>query len=149
MNFRQTILSISMVIATTACLQQAVKNEWAITYRKVDVFIGNCKIKISTDSCYYESTFSYNRKPIIVSWKSSRQKLSELYKKIVAFNLEQCSPIRAAITEEPFETMELIQNDRVVFSIQREQQTATDVIKFDSVVAILKSFSSEAQGWKY
>lgn len=149
MNFKHIILSIVLLVITVSCIQPVAKNQWTITYKKTDVFIGNCTIKIGTDSCYYESTFSFNKRPVTATWKSNRRALNALYNKVAQFDLQKCSPLRASITEEPFETMELVQNDRIVFSIQKEQQRSADVIKFDSVVAILKSFASAAQGWQY
>lgn len=149
MNFIQTILYMSLLITSAGCSQSLTKNEWTITYRKTDVFIGNRIIKIGTDSCYYESTFTYNSKPLIISWKSRGRKLNELWKKVAVLHLQQCSPVIATFTEEPFETIELLQNKKVVYFIQKEQQSVTDAQKFDSVVAILQSFVSAAHGWKY
>jgi hypothetical protein len=90
------------------------------------------------------------QEPALFTWKSSKRKLNNLYREIEKFNLQDGIPLMASVTEEPFETLELINNDKVIFSIQKHHQTVDGAKKFEEVVAILKAFAfSENNGWKY
>jgi len=134
----------------SCCVKPAAKESWQISYERVEYFFGSISIKIGTDSCYYLNQGGIHKNPPIFKWKSKRKKLSALYKEIEKFKLQEADQMRASVTKEPIETLELINNGRVVFSLQKEQQNDHYQKMFDSVVTLLKSFAhTENGGWKY
>ncbi|MBK7290510.1 MAG: hypothetical protein KBF82_13750 [Chitinophagaceae bacterium] len=140
------------MLFSTACSykQQATVSSWEISYRRVEYFFGHIDIKIGTDSCYYLNQGGIHKNPPIFKWNSSKQKLNELYKQVESFHLEKISPVKAHVTEEPFESIMLVENGKLVFEVVKHQQNNKDIAKFDSVLTILKSFAaSENNGWKY
>jgi hypothetical protein len=132
----------SLLFFTTNSCKPVVKDNWEISYRRADYFFGSIDIKIGTDSCYYLNQGSIHKSPPIFKWKSSKKKLNKLYRQIEKFKLQECSPIIALVTEQPFESIALTENGKLVYEILKHQQNNRDVSKFDSVLAILKSFAS-------
>lgn len=134
----------------SCCVKPSAKESWQISYEKVEYLFGSISIKIGTDSCYYQNQSGINKNPPIFKWKSKKKKLTALYNQVMSYHLQQGNPIMATVTEMPFETLELVQNGKVVFSLQKHHQSQEYEKKFDEVVVILKSFSfSENDGWKY
>jgi hypothetical protein len=137
-----------LFFTTTSC-KPVVKSNWEISYRRTDYFFGSIDIKIGTDSCYYLNQGGIPKNPPIFKWKSSQKKLNRLYKQVEKLNLQDFSPIMALVTEQPFESLTMVQNGKVVYEVLKHQQNNRDVARFDSVLAALKSFaSSENDGWK-
>lgn len=135
------ITSLCYTLLSLNCsVNKLSKTKWQITYRKVEYFFGGELLQVGTDSCYYESQEIIKKNPPIIRWKATKKELSELYKHIEKFKLQDGGPLTATITEEPFENLELLQNDKIIFSITRHQQTAEDFKKFDELVGILKAF---------
>jgi hypothetical protein len=65
------------------------------------------------------------------------------------FKLQECSPVKSLVTEQPFESITLVRNGKQVYEVLKHQQNNSYVKKFDSVLAILKSFAfSENNKWK-
>lgn len=138
-----------LLFGTNSCKPLA-KDQWQISYSRVDYFFGSIDVKIGTDSCYYLNQGGIPKSPPIFKWKSSKRKLNNLYREIEKFRLQDGIPLMATVTEEPFENLELIKNGKVIFSIQKHHQTVDGVKKFEEAVAILKAFAfSENKGWKY
>jgi hypothetical protein len=130
-----------LLFATNSCKPVA-KKSWEIAYHRGDYFFGVINIKIGTDSCYYLNQGGIHKNPPIFRWNSGKKKLNKLYRQIEKFKLQDFSPVKALVTEQPFESIALIENGKLVYEILRHQQNNRDVNKFDSVLAILKSFAS-------
>jgi len=130
-----------MLLSVNCSVNKLAKAKWQITYRKIEYFFGGELLYIGTDSCYYESQAAIHTNPPIVRWYATNKELSELHKLIEKYKLQAGNTLTATVTEEPFENLELVQNDSVIFSITRHQQTPEYSKKFDEVVAILKSFA--------
>lgn len=138
-----------LLFGTTSCKPVA-KEKWEISYRRADYFFGSIEIKIGTDSCYYLDQGGIHKNPPVFKWKSSKKKLYELYRQVEKFKLQDLSPVIAHVTEEPFQSLTLVKNGKVVYEILKHQQNTRDVNRFDSVLVILRSFiSTENNGWKY
>ncbi len=129
------------LLSFSCSVNKASKSNWQITYRHVEYFFGSELLQIGTDSCYYESQASIHKTPPILRWQASKKELNELYHLIENYELQKGSPLMAAVTEEPFENLELLQNGKVVFSVTKHHQTEAFVKKFDELVSKLKSFA--------
>jgi hypothetical protein len=148
--FKMNVIGFfTFLLFTTNSCKPVVKDNWEISYRRVDYFFGSIEIKIGTDSCYYLNHSSIHKSPPIFKWKSSKKKLNELYRQVETFKLQDFSPVKSLVTEQPFESITLVKNGKQVYEIVKHQQNSSDVNKFDSVLVILKSFAfSENDGWK-
>jgi hypothetical protein len=148
--FKMSVIGFFTLLFFTAnSCRPVAKGNWEISYRKVDYFFGSIEIKIGTDSCYYLNQGGIHKNPPIFKWRSSKKKLNELYRQVENFKLQECSPLISLVTEQPHESIQLVENDKVVYEILKHQQNNRDIQKFDSVLAILKSFAfSENSGWK-
>jgi hypothetical protein len=137
-----------LFFGTNSC-KPSPNDKWQISYSRVDYFFGSIDVKIGNDSCYYRNQGGIHKNPPFFKWKSSKRKLNNLYREIEKFRLQDGIPLMASVTEEPFETLKLINNGKVIFSIQKQHQTVDGIKKFEEVVAILKAFAfSENNGWK-
>lgn len=132
---------VCMMLSFNCSFKKLPKVNWQITYRKVEYFFGGELLRIGTDSCYFESQIAMHINPPIVRWHATKKELRELYKLIEKYKLQDGNLLTATVTEEPFESLELVQNDSIIFSITRHQQTMEDCIKFDELVRILKAFA--------
>ncbi|MFT3980050.1 MAG: hypothetical protein QM687_06235 [Ferruginibacter sp.] len=142
MKTGKRIASLCCMLLSLSCsFNKLAKTKWQITYRRVEYFFGSELLQIGTDSCYYESqAVNYKNQPII-RWNATKKELGKLYKLIDKFKMQEASPLSATVTEQPFENLELLQNDRVIFSVIKHQQTEEHRKKFDELVSILKSFA--------
>jgi hypothetical protein len=148
--FKMSVIGFfSLLLFTTNSCKPVAKDNWEIAYRRVEYFFGSVEIKIGTDSCYYLNQGGIHRNPPIFKWKSSKKKLNKLFSQVEKFKLQDFSPVKSLVTEQPFESITLVKNGKQVYEVVKHQQNSSDVIKFDSVLAILKSFAfSENDGWK-
>lgn len=142
------IFAVTLIVMSN-CKPEAIES-WELSYRRIDYFLGNIDIKIGTDSCYYLNQGSIYKNPPEIKWKSSKKKLNKLYRQVEEFKLGQCTPLMPIVTEMPIESLELKKNNKVLFTLQKNQQPDINQRKFEDVVAILKSFAaSENNGGKY
>ena len=142
--------SICLVISASYCYRQPLKGNWQLSYRRVEYFFGSMEMKIGPDSCYYLNQGGIPKNPPVFKWRSSKNKLNELYRQVEKFDLRNFSPVITLVPEQPFESLTLVENGKVVYEVLRQQQNNRDVNKFDSVVLLLKSFVfAENNGWKY
>lgn len=130
-----------MLLLPNCSANKLSKVKWQITYRKAAYFFGSELLHIGTDSCYYESQVAIHANPPVIRRSATKKELSELYKLIEKYKLEDGNPVTTTVTEEPFESLELVQNSRIVFSITKHQQTAEYCKKFDELLSILKAFA--------
>jgi hypothetical protein len=148
--FKMSVIGfLALFLSTANSCKPVAKDNWEIAYRRVEYFFGSIEIKIGTDSCYYLNQGGIHKNPPIFNWMSSQKKLNELYRQVEKFKLQDFSPVKSLVTEQPFESITLMKNGKQVYEVLKHQQNNNDVKKFDSVLAILKSFAfAENDGWK-
>lgn len=143
------IVSMVLILISTQACNNFKQNSWALTYGKVDDFTGKTLIKIGTKDCYYEAETGIKNETAKIKWESTSEKLKTLFEKIAAHQLQNSIVQKADEKKISFETLELVQNDTVVFSIQKNQLTKPFVRHFEEVVILIRTFSMEEQGWKF
>ncbi len=114
---------VFLLLFTNAC-NNLKQNNWELTYIKMDNSFGNIKIKIGTQDCLYEAETGKTTENAKIKWESTSEKLQALFNKIEAHNLKNGTP--SANTDElenQFEILELTQNGKVVYTLQKNKQT--------------------------
>lgn len=143
------IVAICLLFLTACSQQLLLQKNWQLTYRKVDSFMGSTIIQLGIDSCYYETTGGLHKHPFIIKWKSRQRELNRLYQQVQELWLQEGYPLMASATETPFETLELVQENKILFAVQKDQQPVTILGKFEEAVRIMRSFAVAEKGWKY